>query len=357
MHKKPANPISHRTHQTFSSFPQAHLKQSLLMQRILAQPESIQKTIGGQRGQVQELSAILRKAGKLSILSYGSSYHVANILGHAMDGQMAVGVEEQPLLYSGIPPISLFISQSGCSGDLLPAFENAKAHSSFRVALTNTPQSHFALHSDLAVLTHAPNESAPATAIGTMTCAVASAYHIAAKMKGSSMAELEALPGQVGEFIGSIRSTPFESVANILKGVQYVYFAGQGALRWVASEAALKAGETAEILADSGGIAGARHGFLSAFCSRVPAVKAMPKAIVLFAEPQDKPLVKDYEGMAAVHGFPLLTVGCGAGCKFPTSFYIPAPSEAAKIISAISFSQMLAHDMAVHRGLEPGARK
>ena len=350
-------PISHRTHRTFSRFPQPHLKQSLMLQHILAQPETIQKTISKQKDQMQELSAILRKARKLSVLSCGSSFHVANILKHAMDGQMMVGVEEQPLLYSGTPPISLFISQSGCSGDLLPSFENAKAHFSYRVALTNSPKGLLALQSDLAVFTHAPDESALVPAIGSMTGAVASAYHIAAKMNGSSMAGLEALPEQLERFIGSIRSTPFESIADILKGAHYIYFAGQGALRWAAAEAALKVRETAEILTDSGSIAGARHGFLSAFGSRVPALQAMPKAIVLFAEATDAPLVKQYNVMADVHGFPLITVACGAGCKFHTSFFIPAQSEPAKEIFAIAFSQMLAHDLAVHYGLEPGSSK
>jgi|GEM_PF-5337869 len=351
-------PVSSRTHRAFSRF-----KQSLMLQHILAQPETIQKTISGQKGQVQELSDALAKAGRLSVLSCGSSFHVANLLKHAMDGQMAIEVAEQPLLYSGTPPILLFISQSGCSGDLLPSFENAKANRSYRVALTNSPQSLLALQSDLAVFTHAPDESALVPAIGSMTGAVASAYHIAASAmaapyaKSRALAVLDALPEQLELFIGSIRGTPFESVADILKAAHYIYFAGQGALRWVAAEAALKVRETAEILTDSGSISGARHGFLSAFGSRIPAIRAIPKAIVLFAEAADAPLVKQYEGMAAVYSFPLITVACGAGCKFRASFFIPAPSEAAKAISAISFSQMLAHDLAVHYGLEPGSSR
>ncbi len=363
MQEKTSPPVSHRTHQTFSRFPQARLKQSLMMEHIVTQPETIAKTIKGQKQEVQALSDALATASKLTVLSCGSSYHVANLFKHAMDGRMAVDVEEQPLLYSGKAPFSLFISQSGCSGDLMPCFENAKASRSYRVALTNTPNSPLARKSHLVVLTRAPDESALVPAIGSMTGAVASAYHIAASTiaapyaRSRAMAELEALPEQIDRFISNIRNTSFEGVADILKPASYIYFAGQGALRWVAAEAALKVRETAEILTDSGSISGARHGFLSAFGSRVPALQGIPKAIVLFAEAADAPLVKQYEGMAAEHGFTLVTVGCGAGCKFHTSFFIPVPSEAAKTISAITLAQMLAHDITINYGLEPGSSK
>jgi hypothetical protein len=73
-------------------------------------------------------------------------------------------------------------------------------------------------------------------------------------------------------------------------------------------------------------------------------------------------LVAQYAALANKHGVPIITVGCGKGCKFSISYDILPPgaknsTQAGRIISAIAFSQMISHDLAVHYGLEPGSSK
>ena len=236
------------------------------------------------------------------------------------------------------------------------SFERLARSGSYTAAITNTPGSMLGKGASLRIPTFALEEKSIA-ATGTMTSAIATLLHLSATIRNDwkMLTLLYNLSDSAQAFIDGIGQTTFGIVASELSSARYIFFAGERALAHVASEAALKMRETAEIFAESNSALGAFHGFLSAFGSRVPEVAAIPKAIVLFAEWQDGALANRYRSFANAHGAQLQVIACGEGCDFGYSMKIPASTAAEKLVLPIIFSQMLAHDLTVKLGIEPGA--
>lgn len=329
--------------------------QSRLMQEIRAAPISVGYTLQHQSFAASKFASLLKKSsGLVPIIACGSSMNAAEI-GSSAFHPATFRLVRQPRANGSWHRLALFISQSGNTADVVLPFREAGERGVFRVAITNERQSELGSGAEHLVPTCAQKEeSVPAT--GTMLAAAATLFNVGARLAGDSQAldALHSLPERIVRLIESAASGDFAAIVEGLRKAGYVMFLGERALSHVASEAALKMKETAEIISEARGAREARHGYLSAFGSRAPEIAGMQKAVVLFAEGCDREAVQLYESISRDKGFPLFVVAVGEKFDFGYSMRIPAAGMAERALLPIVFSQMLAHDISALRGLEPG---
>ena len=169
----------------------------------------------------------------------------------------------------GVGEVLVGVTQSGATGSLLRLFERARDAGARCVAVTNEAESPAAELADLAVVTHAgPERAIPATK--SFTSALA-----ALRMLGS---EAPAASGAVNAIEAGLRRAE-EAAAFAERGAEGPWvFAGEGALRPLAAEGALKMVETAAVPAlaiPSGELA---HGPRALLSGRTPVVLLSERA-------------------------------------------------------------------------------
>ena len=165
--------------------------------------------------------------------------------------------------------LAVAVSQSGQTPEITGTLERLQATGAAGVAITNDPES------DLAAIAHAvlatgagPERAVPATKTVTTQMAALAVLASALGDVPFAAADLERLPGAVGEVLGD--PEPAEGVAAELESASRIVVAARGFLSGAAHEAALKIKETCGILADGYSSADLRHGPIAAVGPDVP---------------------------------------------------------------------------------------
>lgn len=198
------------------------------------------------------------------------------------------------------------VTQSGATGSVLRLFERAGDAGARRIAVTNEAGSPAAELADLAVVTRAgPERAIPATK--TFTSALAALLLLGAEAAGESGGGAAAADGAVGA-IGAIgaglrRAEEVAAFAERVAEGPWV-FAGEGALRPVAAEGALKMLETAAVPALSLPSGELAHGPRALLGERTPVVLLSERAEPGAAEARSL-------AAAAEAGAPVLRVAPG----------------------------------------------
>ena len=169
------------------------------------------------------------------------------------------------------------VTQSGATGSLLRLFERAGDAGVSRVAVTNEAGSPAAELADLALVTRAgPERAIPATK--TFTSALAALRMLGAEAAGETDDGVVAADGAVGAIEAGLRRA--EEAAAFAEGAAEGpwVFAGEGALRPVAAEGALKMLETAAVPALSIPSGELAHGPRALLSGRTPVVALSERA-------------------------------------------------------------------------------
>ena len=169
------------------------------------------------------------------------------------------------------------VTQSGATGSLLRLFERAGDAGVRRVAVTNEAGSPAAELADLALVTRAgPERAIPATK--TFTSALAALRMLGAEAAGETDDGVVAADGAVGAIEAGLGRA--EEAAAFAEGAAEGpwVFAGEGALRPVAAEGALKMLETAAVPALSIPSGELAHGPRALLSGRTPVVALSERA-------------------------------------------------------------------------------
>jgi glutamine---fructose-6-phosphate transaminase (isomerizing) len=344
--------------QRFSS-PRGASPESSLYREISDQPKAISDTLAGQREQVKAFSRFLLEhyLTRLDVVAFGSSNNAARI-GSYFTGPLLLNVQE-PNEYARCnrrtSPVSLFVSQSGGTLRVIEAAERARASGIKVAVLTNTPNSALSGMADFLILTRAEPEKAIA-ATGTMTSAVCTFYHIGATLRTGEMNALKSLPERLERYIQSLPSTNLgEIVRNVNDAGMFIYL-GENEFKHVAAEARLKMCETAAVFAEYNSTSAYQHGYMAAFGAELGPVSKIKKAMFIFQQPGEELLAKPYENLADNGGKHKLVYAFRyTASNFTDNFLLlPESNRLEQVILSITASQVLAHEIALKNGFEPG---
>ena len=169
------------------------------------------------------------------------------------------------------------VTQSGATGSLLRLFERAGEAGVRRVAVTNEAGSPAAELADLALVTRAgPERAIPATK--TFTSALAALRMLGAEAAGESDDGVVASDGAVGALEAGLRRAEEAAAFAECAAEGPWVFAGEGALRPLAAEGALKMLETAAVSALSIPSGELAHGPRALLNERTPVVALSERA-------------------------------------------------------------------------------
>lgn len=178
---------------------------------------------------------------------------------------------------AGAGRVLVGVTQSGATGSVLRLFERAGDAGVRRVAVTNEAGSPAAELADLALVTRAgPERAIPATK--TFTSALATLRMLGAEAAGESDDGVGAADGAVGALEAGLRRAE-EAAAFAERAAEGPWvFAGEGALRPLAAEGALKMLETAAVPALSIPSGELAHGPRALLSGRTPVVALSERA-------------------------------------------------------------------------------
>ena len=214
----------------------------------------------------------------------GSSRHAAEVAavwfrrwGIEADAQPATELADGVGGGAGAGRVLVGVTQSGATGSVLRLFERAGDAGVRRVAVTNEAGSPAAELADLALVTRAgPERAIPATK--TFTSALAALRMLGAEAAGETDDGVVAADGAVGAIEAGLGRA--EEAAAFAEGAAEGpwVFAGEGALRPVAAEGALKMLETAAVPALSIPSGELAHGPRALLSGRTPVVALSERA-------------------------------------------------------------------------------
>lgn len=224
-----------------------------MLKEILQEPLAIHASIKSSSPKIPEAVEAIKNSKIVYITGSGTSYHLGLIIQiHLLrSGVPAVAIRapefSQFISDKMKSAISILISQSGESADILECMETCKKMNIRTICITNTKNSTLAEGSDIPLLTDAgPEESVAATK--SFVSGLVPAYLILSMLNGLEGIEYLKLAAQEINKILEIRQT-LESLSS--KFLSNIVFLGDGYLHPIAMEAALKFRETCNLTTDA----------------------------------------------------------------------------------------------------------
>ena len=243
------------------------MSQTFMAQEIAAIPASVSACLTQNAGPLDALSTTLQKFDPQLVMTVarGSSDHAASYLKYACEILTGVPVASVgPSIASvyatqlRLPrTLSLSISQSGQSPDIVAMTRAAQAAGAITVALTNNPESDLALESGHCLPLHCGPERSVAATKSFVTSVVAGLALLAAWHRDQALSEaLDALPDACAKAL----ACDWTLLSERLVRAPALYVLGRGAGYAIASEIALKFKETSAIHAEAYSAAEVLHG-------------------------------------------------------------------------------------------------
>jgi len=251
------------------------------MKEISEQPLTILKAAKKTTLELDMIAMGIKKAKHLYITGSGTSYNACLVAKHLFSKYAKLKIE--PILSSEAPfstnlfddeSITLAISQSGESADVLEAVNIAKMDGSKIFSIVNVMTSSLVNLSDISIgLNCGPEIGVAATKSFTSQLAVL--YQITNKLcEGSLNLDFNNISGVINKILSD--QSVIKNISKKLKGVSDIYVLGRGIHYAIASEASLKLKELTYIHAE--GIAGGelKHGPLALMDSNTYVVMINP---------------------------------------------------------------------------------
>ncbi|MDO8553208.1 MAG: SIS domain-containing protein [Candidatus Micrarchaeota archaeon] len=328
---------------------------TVLGREILRQPTVLGTTFNNQRPQVESVAHFLtsKRIGVVDVVAIGSSKNAALVARHLLGKRLILNVQE-PTDYLPTSPILFLVSQSGESSEINRLLLQLRAHRSKSkggltiFTITNTPGSTLDKSADIFIHTHAGNEKSIA-ATGTMTSIILTFYHLGGLLPNASAsinANLESIQTNLRTFLDEFSYLSIQKIVENLKQTGYLAVLGRGLMLGVAAEAALKIGETAEIVTSYGSIDIFRHGYVAPFGARTEPTRSIKKSLLILPQYEDAFIMRHYMRLAAENGFHINYLLSNLLSNQLNSFNTA--------IFSIVLCQIIAHDLAVAKGITPG---
>jgi len=241
--------------------------------------------------------------------------------------------------------LAVAVSQSGRTPEIVTVLERHMAAGATGIAVTNDPGSPLAELAQTTIELGAGDERAvPATKTFTSELA---AFAIVAEALGEvpwGSEDWAALPSALTDVLENLE--PARRVAEGLAGAEGLISVGRGYLFSVALEAALKLKETTSLLAEGYSAADLRHGPVAVIERDFP--------VLAFSAPG--PAAGDMneltEWLALTRGARIYKAAPRADAQLPLP---PGVPEALMPIPAVVRAQQVAHELALHKGMNPDA--
>lgn len=310
---------------------------------IEQQPEVAARLLESGRDAAMAIADRVRDAGARGfvIAARGSSDHAA------LYAKYLFGVRNRTLVALAAP--SLFthyatpprlhgqcvvgISQSGESPDVVAVIEEARRQGCVTVAITNRPGSKIAAAAELVLALDAGSEeSVPASKTYTASLVAMALISQALHPDAAFSAALDEVPQAIRHTLA--RGAELDAIVPVLAGPRAVVL-GRGFNFATAEEIALKLSETSYVLARAWSVADFEHGPIAIAEAGLPVVIVDGGGMV----------ASDLDSMRSR----LETKGANVVHLFDTS---GLPEELTPIPLAV-LGQLLAHDVAVARGIDP----
>ena len=326
---------------------------------IAEQPRVVEGLLADGRAAAERIAAGIRARGPRALLmaARGSSDNAARYAQYlfAAHNHLLVALAT-PSLYTvyQAPPslaevVTLGISQSGRSPDIVAVLAEARRQGGLAIAITNEPESPLAGEADHCLSLGAGQEQAVA-ASKTYTAELAALAMISAALEGDEARwrQLEAVPAAIRETLRLGAAAAGEAATAFVEAQRFAVL-GRGFNYGTAFEVALKIEETSYVLAEPYSSADFRHGPAAVVEQGFPVVAVAPSG-----------LVKDDLGdaiawcrgrgasVAVISDDPRLLELGTVGLELPTG----VPEWLSPLVSVVA-GQLFALECARARGLDP----
>jgi glucosamine--fructose-6-phosphate aminotransferase (isomerizing) len=269
---------------------------------ILEQPSVLRELLRNGRDAAEEAAAAIRHVAPhwVLIAARGSSDNAARYAQYLLGAHnrlgVALAVPSLFTLYDSPPQLSraltIGISQSGQSPDIVSVLAEARAQGGATLAVTNEPSSPLSLTSDHTLPLLAGPERAVA-ATKTYTSELFALAMLSAALEGNPRrwAALERVPGWVDEVIQ--KNADLTAQAARFQGAQKLVVLGRGFNYSTAFEIALKLKETSYLVAEAYSVADLLHGPVAMIDRGFPVVLVAPSGRTLADVPALLSLLED----------------------------------------------------------------
>ncbi|MFN8542192.1 MAG: SIS domain-containing protein [Thermomicrobiales bacterium] len=322
------------------------------------QPDDVRHLLDTGWPAAEEAAARLSDAPRIFVVGIGTSFHAAQVgealLRAAGSEAYAVGsfdfVTYPPVLRPGDAVIVM--AHRGTKTYSARAVELAQAADVTCIGISGQDSKFADSGADLVLRTTAQERSAAFTAshLGAMTVLAQVATALAERRGLAVAAEwreaLAALPAQIEEVLG--REAEVQQIADtIVAAGRRVYVIGAGPSAVTATEASLKARETAYITIDGMSLEQFLHG-------PIVTVNENDQIIVIAADGPAMPRLKEICAALRIIGSPMWVVGREVpSAVFSTHFELPAtPEPIAPLLNVVPV-QLLAYFFALAKGTNP----
>jgi glucosamine--fructose-6-phosphate aminotransferase (isomerizing) len=323
-----------------------------MLREIKEQPQTIQDTISSALEEAESAKQIIEETASnrraVFLIGCGTSYY-ASIAGkcaiQAFSGiPCAAGVASDfrdfEIMNKGDTVIA--VSQSGETGDVLTAVNQALKHGCRTITITNEAKSTLAEMTQETILTKAGKESAvPMTK--TYTALLAALFSIAVSLgdRKQLISELERTPKMVEETI-KVSETKIKDISDKLRDPSEIFLLGRGPNYATAAEASLKLKEASLVHAEPFHSPEFRHG------PKALVEQGTPVIALATSNKFDETTIRLMEELRTA-GANTISIGdlAGSTVRIPPINYYLTP------IPYIIPLQLLAFYLAVHKGIDP----
>ena len=295
---------SQKTYNGKGNYPHFMLKE------ILEQPQALTNLISNHidknhqefgfklsKGNEKEFESLIRNSSEILILACGSSYYSALFAKYFLEsiGKMKINVEmASEFIYRKAfvseKTLSLFISQSGETADILTALKQIKARGLKSLCLCNVKDSSLDRKTDFSLSMEAGPEVAVASTKTFSNSLIALSFlafylakvkgHLDLKEEHSFVKALLALPSYIEKVLHCDQF--FLTLMEKLKNFKTFFYLGRGAYYPIALEGALKLKEIAYLHAEAYPSGEMKHGPLAMIDKETAVLVLLPYSGVLY---------------------------------------------------------------------------
>ena len=327
-------------------------------QEIREQPEVLARLLREGRAEIEAAAHAIRLFGPewAMIAARGSSDNAARYAQYLFGAHNRLGVAlAVPSLFTvyASPPrlsraLTIGISQSGQSPDVVSVLQEARAQGSLTLALSNELESPLARAAEHRLpLLAGPERAVAATKTYTAQLFALAMLSAALEAKAERWAELAQVPEWLDAVIA--RNTDLRDAVNELQGARQLLVLGRGFNYATAFELALKLKETSYVLAEPYSVADLLHGPVALIDSGFPVILVAPRGRSLLD-------VAALLSLLEARGARLLALSNAPEVltRVPVHFELPAgvPEWLSPIVSIIP-GQLFAGALAAHAGQDP----
>ncbi|MEI9940809.1 MAG: SIS domain-containing protein [Pseudomonadota bacterium] len=325
---------------------------------IREQPSVLRRLLTEGRAAAEEAARAIKKFGPewVLIAARGSSDNAARYAQYLLGAHNRLGVAlAVPSLFTlyDAPPqlaraLTIGISQSGQSPDIVSVLSEARAQGGATLAVTNEPSSPLSQAADRTMpLLAGPEMAVAATKTYTAQLFALAMLSAALEGKAERWAALERVPGWVDEVIAG--NADLTARAALFHGAQKLVVLGRGFNYSTAFEIALKLKETSYLLAEPYSAADLLHGPVAMIDHGFPVILVAPSGRALSDAPALLSLLEDRGArVLMISDVPELLSRAEARIELPSG----VPEWLSPIVAVVS-GQLFAGALALSSGQNP----